>query len=277
MNKNGNLSRFAYYAVIGIYLMTIFYPIYLMTVTSLKPTREIFKNPFGLPSSLYLDNYMQLVTKARFELYFLNSILVVLIALAIIVLISAPASYVFARFTRSTAAKFLFIYFLAGLIVPIRLGTISLLKMFVAMGLNDNLISLIVINVALGVPLGIFILTDFIKMMPKDLFEAARLDGCSEPKIFAKIVLPLLRPPIAALSIVVFIPIWNDFWFPLILIVSDTVKTIPLATALLFGQFRTNFGLVFAALALASLPIIVFYLAFSKFFVKGMFQGAVKG
>jgi raffinose/stachyose/melibiose transport system permease protein len=84
-------------------------------------------------------------------------------------------------------------------------------------------------------------------------------------------------PAISALAIVVFIPIWNDFWFPLILIKSDSAKTIPLATALLFGQYRTNFGLVFAALSMASLPIVAFYLVFSRFFVKGLLQGAIKG
>jgi len=270
------INRILYYSVIIVYVFTIVYPIFLMTVTSLKPTREIFKNPYGFPSSLYFDNYIQLITKSNFEIYFLNSILIVLISLIFIVMFSAPAAFVFARFS-SRITKFFFLYFLAGLVIPIRLGTISLLKMFVSMGLNDNIISLMIINIAVGIPLGIFILTDFIKMIPKDLFEAARLDGCSEPGVFIRIVFPLLKPAIAALAIVIFIPIWNDFWFPLILIKSDSMKTIPLATALLFGQYRTNFGLVFAALSMASLPIVIFYLAFSRFFVKGMLQGAIKG
>ena len=114
-------------------------------------------------------------------------------------------------------------------------------------------------------------------MIPKDLFDAARIDGCSEPGVFIRIVMPLLKPAIAALAIVTFIPIWNDFWFPLILIKSESMKTIPLATALLFGQYKTNFGLVFAALSMASIPIVIFYLLFSRFFVKGLLQGAIKG
>ncbi|NOX35549.1 MAG: carbohydrate ABC transporter permease [Deltaproteobacteria bacterium] len=270
------LNRILYYCTIIIYVMTIVYPIFLMTVTSLKPTREIFKNPFGFPKGIYLDNYIHLIVKANFDVYFLNSILIVLISLLFIVMVSAPASFVFARYS-SRWNTFFYIYFLAGLVIPIRLGTISLLKMFVGMGLNDNIVSLIIINIAVGIPLGVFILTDFIKMIPKDLFDAARLDGCSEPSVFMRVVLPLLMPAISALAIVIFIPIWNDFWFPLILIKSDSMKTIPLATALLFGQYRTNFGLVFAALSMASLPIVAFYLVFSKFFVKGLLHGAIKG
>ncbi len=270
------VTRTIYYGVIIFYVITIVYPIFLMTVTSLKPTREIFQNPYGFPETLYLNNYVELMVKANFGTYFINSILIVLISLLIIVMFSAPAAFVFARYS-SRLNRFFYIYFLAGLVIPIRLGTISLLKMFVSMGLNDHIISLILINIAVGIPLGVFILTDFIKMIPRDLFDAARMDGCSEPGVFMRIVFPLLRPAIAALAIVIFIPIWNDFWFPLILIKSDSMKTIPLATALLFGQYNTNFGLVFAALSMASVPIVIFYLIFSKFFTKGLLQGAIKG
>jgi raffinose/stachyose/melibiose transport system permease protein len=273
--KNG-IKRTLYYGIIIIYVLTIVYPMFLMTVTSLKPTREIFQNPFGFPNGVYLDNYIDLLVKANFGTYFFNSITIVLVSLVVIVMVAAPAAFIFARYGSRWNTMF-YIYFLAGLVIPIRLGTISLLKMFVAIGLNDNIFSLVLINVAVGIPLGIFILTDFIKMIPKDLFDAARLDGCSEPGVFMRVVLPLLMPAISALAIVVFIPIWNDFWFQLILIKSDSAKTIPLATALLFGQYRTNFGLVFAALSMASLPIVAFYLVFSRFFVKGLLQGAIKG
>lgn len=270
------LGRILFYGVILIYVITIAYPIFLMIVTSLKPNQDIFQRPLGLPTSVYLENFTYLFTKSNYGVYFFNSILVVLVSLFFIVLFSSPAAFVFAGY-RFAWDRFLYLYFLAGMIIPIRLGTISLLKMFVAMRLNDTVSCLILINIAIGIPLGIFILTDFIRMIPTDLFLAARIDGCSEPGIFLQIVLPLLKPAIAALVIVNFIPIWNDFWFPLILIKSDQAKTIPLATAQLFGQFRTNFGLVFAALTMASVPIITFYLLFSKFFTKGLFQGAVKG
>lgn len=270
------IQRLIFYAVIVVYVITILYPVFLMVITSLKPTKEIFQNPFGLPGALYVQNYTELVTRSNYGRYFLNSVIVVVVSLALIVVLSSPAAFVFAGY-QFRGANLLYLFFIAGLIIPIRLGTISLLKMFVALGLNDHLAALILINVAVGIPLGVFILTDFIKMIPQELYNSARIDGCSEPNIFLHIVLPLLKPAIAALAIVSFIPIWNDFWFPLILIKSDAMKTIPLATALLFGQYQTNFGMVFAALSMASLPIVAFYLLFSKFFTKGLLQGAIKG
>jgi raffinose/stachyose/melibiose transport system permease protein len=270
------IGRIIFYSVLLIYIITIVYPLFLMIVTSLKPNQDIFKRPLGLPHSLYLENFLYLFTKANYARVFFNSITVVLVSLLFIVMFSSPAAFVFAGYSFKLD-KFFYLYFLAGMIIPIRLGTISLLKMFVAMRLNDHIICLILLNIAIGIPLGVFILTDFIRMIPRDLFRSARIDGCSEPDIFLRIVLPLLKPAIAALAIVNFIPIWNDFWFPLILIKSDHMKTIPLATALLFGQYRTNFGLVFAALTMASVPIITFYLLFSRFFTKGLLQGAIKG
>lgn len=270
------IQRLIFYAVIAAYVITIVYPVFLMAITSLKPTKEIFQNPFGLPGALYVQNYTELVTRSNYGRYFVNSVIVVVVSLGLIVMLSSPAAFVFAGY-RFRCDNLFYLFFIAGLIIPIRLGTISLLKMFVALGLHDHIAALILINVAVGIPLGVFILTDFIKMIPLDLYNSARIDGCSEPNIFLRIVLPLLKPAIAALAIVSFIPIWNDFWFPLILIKSDAMKTIPLATALLFGQYQTNFGMVFAALSMASLPIVAFYLLFSKFFTKGLLQGAIKG
>jgi raffinose/stachyose/melibiose transport system permease protein len=280
MSHEKSMSAYAkltvYYSVVIVYTMTILYPIFLMIVTSLKPTKEIFQNPFGFPHQFYLTNYLELIMKSNYGLYFFNSLIVVVCSLLFIVMFSSPAAFTLAKY-HFRLNKFCYLYFIAGLIIPIRLGTISLLKMCIALRLNDHLASLIIINVAIGIPLGIFILTDFMKMIPTELFNAARIDGCSEPNIFMRIVLPLLKPAIAALIIVNFIPIWNDFWFPLILIKSNTMKTIPLATALLFGQYQTNFGLVFAALSMASLPIVIFYLIFARFFTKGLLQGAIKG
>jgi raffinose/stachyose/melibiose transport system permease protein len=173
--------------------------------------------------------------------------------------------------------RFLYFYFIAGLIIPIKLGTIGILKTMITLHLFDNIASLVIVNVAMGIPFGVFVLTDFIRMIPEELSNSARIDGCSEPKIFYKIIVPLIRPALAAVAIINFIPIWNDFWFPLVLIRSDNIKTVPLATALLYGQYETNFGLIFAVLSMASLPVIIFYLILSRQFIKGLTAGALKG
>lgn len=264
------------YIVLLIYSMTIFCPIFLMLITSLKENREIFTRPYSLPSSFNLDNFMHLFKVSNYSTYFRNSIIVTITSLFIILALSSLASYVLAKY-RFIGNKFLYIYFIAGLIVPIKLGTIGIIRTMITLHIFDTLAALIIVYTAMGIPFGVFILTDFIRFIPEELSNAARIDGCSEPKIFFRIILPLIRPAMAAVAIINFIPIWNDFWFPLLLVRSDNAKTIPLATALLYGQFETNFGLVFAVLSVASLPVIIFYLVMSRQFVKGLSSGALKG
>ncbi|HPB42486.1 MAG TPA: carbohydrate ABC transporter permease [Sphaerochaeta sp.] len=274
--KHRTLSTYVYYLAMLAYLVVIAYPLYLMVVTSLKPNAEIFKNPLGPPQSFYLGNFITLISRANFNLYFLNSLIVVFVSLFCIIIFSSLAAFILAKhgFKGST---FLYSFFVAGLIIPIRLGTISILKMMIGFGLHDTLASVILVSIATGIPFGIFILTDFIRMVPDDLMHAARIDGYSEPKIFLRIIIPLLLPAIASVAVVNFIPIWNDFWFPLILLKSQSVRTVPLATALLFGQFSTNYGHVFAMLTMASVPVVITYLIFSRWFIKGLTEGGLKG
>lgn len=167
--------------------------------------------------------------------------------------------------------------FVTGLIIPIRLGTISIMRMMIGMHINNNLLSVIILSTVVGIPFGVFMLTDFIKMIPEELSNAARIDGCSEPGIFRIVIIPLLKPALAAVAIVNFMPVWNDFWFPLVLLKDDAVRTVPLAADLLFGQYLTNYGLVFTVLSMASIPVIIVYLVFSKQFIKGLSSGALKG
>ena len=259
-----------------IYAVSIFFPILLMLLTSLKGNKEIFTNPYGLPHIFNLDNYIKLIKISNYLVYFKNSIIVAVTSIFLILIISSLASFVIAKY-RFIGDRFLYFYFIAGLIIPIKLGTIGILKTMITLHLFDNIASLVIVNVAMGIPFGVFVLTDFIRMIPEELSNSARIDGCSEPKIFYKIIVPLIRPALAAVAIINFIPIWNDFWFPLVLIRSDNMKTIPLATALLYGQYETNFGLIFAVLSMASLPVIIFYLILSRQFIKGLSAGALKG
>ena len=262
--------------ILIIYAVSIFLPILLMLLTSLKGNREIFTNPYGLPHIFNLDNYIKLIKISNYLVYFKNSIIVAVTSIFLILIISSLASFVIAKY-RFMGNRFLYFYFIAGLIIPIKLGTIGILKTMITLHLFDNIASLVIVNVAMGIPFGVFVLTDFIRMIPEELSNSARIDGCSEPKIFYKIIVLLICPALAAVAIINFIPIWNDFWFPLVLIRSDNIKTVPLATALLYGQYETNFGLIFAVLSMASLPVIIFYLILSRQFIKGLTAGALKG
>ncbi len=272
-HQTGQMLLFIFLLV---YAVTILYPLILMFLTSLKTTREIFTRPFGLPSSFNISSYVKLLTISHYLKYFKNSFIVSLVSLSIIMVTSSTASYILAKYDIRWR-NVLYLFFVAGLIIPIRLGTISIMRMMIGMHINNNLLSVIILSTAVGIPFGVFILTDFIKMIPEELSNAARIDGCSEPGIFRIVIIPLLRPALAAVAIVNFIPVWNDFWFPLVLLKDDAVRTVPLATALLFGQYSTNYGLVFAVLSMASIPVILFYLLFSRQFIKGLSSGALKG
>ncbi len=269
-------ARLISYIIMAFYGLLILFPLYLMFVTSLKNNKQIFTKPFGLPGPVVFSGYSKVFTVSHYQLYFRNSIVVTLLALLFITVLTALASYALAKY-QFRLRLFIYVYFVAGLIIPIRLGTIGILKTMITLNLFDTPWSLVIVFVAMGIPLGVFILYDFIRMIPEELSNSARIDGCSEHAIFRRIVMPLAKPALATVAIVNFIPVWNDFWFPLILIRSDNVKTVPLATALLFGQFETNFGMVFAVLSLASLPVMIFYLVLSRYFVKGLTSGAMKG
>lgn len=264
------------YVVLINYTIIAIYPIFLMITTAFKENKEIFMNPYALPQSWDFSNLVKLFKISNYAVYFQNSIIIAVVSIFLILLISSLASYVIAKY-EFPLRNFLYIYFLAGLMIPIKLGTVNILQIMVKLHLYDNIASLIIVYVAMGIPIGIFILTDFIREIPEELSNAARIDGCSEPRIFFNIIIPLLRPALAAVAIFNFVPIWNEFWFPLILIQSNNMWTVPLATAQLYGQYQTQYGLVFAILTIASLPVIVFYLILSKQFVRGLSAGALKG
>lgn len=270
------LNRTFLYLFLGAYTIGVIYPILLMILTAFKDNKEIFSSPYSLPKNFDFSNFIDLFKRTNYIVYFKNSIIVAIVSVFLILFISSLASYVIAKY-KFKLSNFLYMYFLAGIMIPIKLGTINILQIMVKLHLYDSIASLIIVYTAMGIPIGIFILTGFIKEIPEELSNAARIDGCSEPRIFFNIIIPLLRPALSAVAIYNFVPIWNDFWFPLILLRSKSVWTVPLATAQLFGQFETYYGFVFALLTMASLPVITFYLVLSKQFLKGLSAGALKG
>jgi len=143
--------------------------------------------------------------------------------------------------------------------------------------LTDTTFSLIPVYLAMGLPIATFVLTDFMRSVPKELFDAARIDGASEWRIYGSIILPVVRPALATVAIFNLIPIWNDLWFPLIFIRAEQSRTVIYGVSLLFGQYQTNWTRIMSALSLSAVPILILYLLLAKQFVKGLTAGAVKG
>lgn len=273
--KHGAIEGAIYVFLIILALISV-YPIFLMIITSFKSTREIFFDPFGLPKMWSLDTFTQVWQKAHFNTYFVNSIVVTLASTALVLICSSLAAYGLSRY-RFKLNGFFYIYFLAGIMIPIRLGILPLFLLMRNLRLLNTHWSLILTYAASGMPMSVFLLTGFFKTIPKDLEYSARIDGCSDIQIFYKIMLPLIRPGLATVTIVNFVPWWNDFFFPLLFIQSDKLKTIPLGMTIFFGQYMTDWGLLFAGMVIASIPLLALYLAMSRQFISGLTAGALKG
>jgi raffinose/stachyose/melibiose transport system permease protein len=167
------------------------------------------------------------------------------------------------------------LYLALGIMIPIRLGTVSILRLVVSLGLVNTLTALILVYTAMGLPLAIFVLQQFMRQVPGELKDAARVDGASEYRIFW-LVLPLVRPAVATVAVFVMIPIWNDLWFPLILAPGESTKTVTLGAQQFLGQFVSDWNAVLASLTLAMLPILILYVIFSRQLIRGLTAGAVK-
>jgi raffinose/stachyose/melibiose transport system permease protein len=270
------ISQFFVYLVLTIWAAIALFPIWTLIINSFKPQKEIFSNPFGLPQNFTIDGYKAVWEKGNFDIYFLNTLYVTLISLSLIILFGSMAAYALAKWNSKTST-FLYVFFIAGLMIPIRLGTIDLVRLMKFLSLQDTIWSLIPVYVAMGMPISIFILTAFIQNLPKEMFDAAKVDGASEWRIYLQIVMPLLRPAIATVAIFNMIKIWNDFWFPLVFIRAEKSRTIALGVSLLFGQYRTDWNRALSTLALAAIPMLILYILLSREFIKGLTAGAVKG
>ncbi|MBK8048448.1 MAG: carbohydrate ABC transporter permease [Anaerolineales bacterium] len=247
-----------------------------MVVNSVKRQRDIFRNPFIPPWPLTFEGFTSAWQDGRFDLYFRNSIFVTVVSLLLIVFLGSMASYALANW-RSKWSTFIFILFVAGLMIPIRLGTINIFQIVQSLNLIDNVFGLLPVYIAMGLPISVFVLTSFIRTIPHELIDAAHVDGASEWRIYWSIVLPLLRPAIATVIIFNLIPIWNDLWFPLIFIRSEEQRTVILGVSMLFGQYQSNWTRILSALSLSAIPILILYILMSKQFIKGLTAGAVKG
>jgi raffinose/stachyose/melibiose transport system permease protein len=160
--------------------------------------------------------------------------------------------------------------------VPLKLAIIPLFIQLDALGLINTRAGLVLVYVAMGLPSAIFILTGFLRTLPTELEEAARMEGASELRIMLRIMLPLARPALVIAAIQNAVPIWNDFFFPLVFITSERLKTLPQGLTVFMGEYNTDWGVLFAGLSLAALPIIAVYVVLSRQFIEGMTQGAVK-
>jgi multiple sugar transport system permease protein len=252
-------------------------PFLYMISTSLIPNLYVIPYPPDLfPNNASLDNFIRAWQANNFQAYFLNSAFVAVSATLLTVLLSSMAAYAFARFTfRGKEA--IFFTFLVVMMVP---GTILIIPQFLLMkylGLRNSLGGLILIYSATSMSMSIFLLRGFFEQLPKELEEAALLDGANYFTIFTQIMLPLSAPGLATVSIFSFMGFWDEFIMALTFIDEPAKRTLPIAIALFQGQHGTQWGLVFAASLIALIPIFIVFFSLQKYFVGGLTTGAVKG
>lgn len=266
----------ATHAILIGYAVIALFPVFLIIINSFKDRLTIFGAPFALPwaDTFTLDGYATLGSSAHFEWYFLNSLFVTACSLLLILIAGSMAAFALAeykfRFNLLTS-----LYLSIGIMVPIRLGTVGILRLMVSLHLVNTLWSLILIYTAQGIPLAIFVLTTFMRQVPRDLKDAARIDGASEYRIYL-LILPLVRPAIGSVLAISMLPIWNDLWFPLILAPGEATKTLILGAQTFLGEFANDYNAVLAALTLAILPPVFLYVIFSRQLIRGITAGAVK-
>jgi raffinose/stachyose/melibiose transport system permease protein len=269
----GNLL--AYAVMVGFAALALF-PVVLTFLNAFKTRRAIFTSPLlpPTPETFSLVGFETVFQRTNFGWYMVNSLVVTLVSMALILLLGAMAAWALSEY-NFRGSTLLGLYLALGIMIPIRLGTVSILRLIVGLGLINSLTALILVYTAMGLPLTIFVLQQFMRQVPSELKAAARVDGASEYRIFW-LVLPLVAPAVATVAVFTMVPIWNDLWFPLILAPGEATKTVTLGAQQFLGQFVSDWNAVLSSLTLAMLPMILLYLLFSRQLIRGLTAGAVK-
>lgn len=263
-----------FHILLGIGSIAVIAPWCIMLLGSFKDVKEAAELNLTFPTRWHPENYLVVFEKGNIGRAMINSIIITASSVILTVLTSAMASFYFSRMNKRLS-KAMFSTFMMGMIAPVSLiPTITLLQ---KLHINNTYIGVILIFTSLNLAFSILLFTGFIKTIPKELDEAAIIDGCGSLKTFFKVVFPLLAPVIVTDIIVVFMNVWNSFVIPLYFLSDSKKWPMPLTVYNFFGKFQSYWNLVFADLVLTSLPILVVYLLGQKYIIDGMTTGAVKG
>ncbi|AZS14398.1 carbohydrate ABC transporter permease [Paenibacillus lutimineralis] len=276
MKKLEKRLNWVIFAILFVIAIFVFFPLYVTFVNSFKSYNEVVSSVASLPSTLHFDNFKTVWTQLNFGGVFMNSLIITVISVVGILLISAPAAYQFVR-RPGWVSTVLFMLILSSLVIPFQTLMIPLVKVASEMYMMDSIVGVIIMYWGFGIPLAVFLYNGFIKSIPRELEEAALIDGNGVAGAFFRIVLPLLKPITTTIAILHSLWIWNDFLLPLITLSSKKNQTIPLASSVYFGQYMNEWHLAMAALTMASIPVIIFFIMMQRNIIDGITAGAVKG
>lgn len=265
------------YTIITIIAFVYILPVLGVILTSFKLNSEIAREGlWTLPKVLHLDNYKEIWIGANIQTYMKNSFLVTVPATLISIALGVLMGYVFSMLPFR-GSEILFLFILAGMFFPPQIVLIPLFKFYNDTHLYDTLWPMIITHAAFGLPICTLIMRNFFSSIPKAIREAAIIDGASEPQVLVKVVLPISLPAIAVLATLQFTWIWNDFLYPIIFTQSDNMRTIMVGLITMKGQYSIAYGAQGAMAVIASLPTLIIFIFFQRYFIKGMTMGSVKG
>ncbi|TCZ77264.1 carbohydrate ABC transporter permease [Paenibacillus albiflavus] len=262
--------------LLAIYALVTLYPLIWLFISSFKTNQEFFGKPFGLPEIWQIQNYVKAWKIAGIGTALMNSVIVTLVSLILTIFIGTLAAYVLSRL-QFRFKGFLLGMFVLGMLIPIHSTLVPLFIMMNKMRILDTYAALILPYTAFELPVAIFVVTAYLTSVPKEVEEAAMIDGCSYWGIFFRVIFPLSVPAMSTVAILAFLRFWNDFAFALVFINKQALKTLPLSLSVFSDGFGTDYSLTMAAMAIAVIPTIVIYLIFQEQIMKGMVAGAVKG
>lgn len=264
------------FRIVMVVLAVIYgFPLVWMVLSSFKSNRETFRNPLALPTSIDLGVWADAWRIGNLGRYALNSALVTTATVLLILTLAGLAAYAFSRFEFGGSSLLLGLL-LAGLLMPLQSYFVAQSELFDALGLKDTRWALILPYTAMGLPLAVYLLKAFLDGLPGELFDAARLDGCGDVRMFTALVLPLLRPGLATVAIFSALNAWNEFLLALLYVSDDDLKTLPTGLLAFSSRYTTDYQLLFSALSIVTLPMVAVYVAFHRQVTAGLTEGAVR-
>lgn len=259
-----------------VYAILTLYPLYWLFTSAFKSNQDFFTNPYGLPKEWMTENIFRAWELGNMGRAMINSTVVTITAVALTILLSVLAAYVLSRF-EFRFKKLVVVLFTTGLLIPIHSTLVPLFIMMKNIGLLDTYGALILPYTAFELPIAIFLAMAYMSSIPREIEEAAMIDGSGWWGIFSRMILPLCTPIVATISILAFLRFWNDFSFALVFINTQALKTLPLSLSLFSDGFGTDYALTMGAMAIAVIPTIVAYLILQEQIMKGMVAGSIKG
>ncbi|MBD8497810.1 carbohydrate ABC transporter permease [Paenibacillus arenosi] len=262
--------------LLGFYALVTLYPLFWMFMSAFKSNADFFANPFSLPQTWNWSNFVRAWEVSGMGKATMNSLFVTFVSLVLTLFFGALTAYIISRF-EFRGRGILYSLLLLGLLIPIHSTLVPLFSMMNMMGIFDTHAALILPYTAFELPIAVFIITAYLANIPKEMEEAALVDGAGYTGIFLRLILPITLPALSTVAILGFLRFWNDFAFALVFINDPSLKTLPLSLSVFADGFTTDYSLTMAALSMASLPTIIVYLMFQEQVMKGMAAGSVKG